>query len=1201
MRFASRWVFVLACAVVSCGGGGGEDPNDSGLNPVRGPVSFVSEPVVVAHAGKPYVYKAEAKQDGAAAGDTITYSIAKGPSGLIIDGPTGNVTWTPDASQVGKHDVSIVATANDGQTARQDYSIGVDSIVVASISPAAGTSAGSEKVVIRGAGFSAGAKVQFGGVDAPTTFVDPTTLEVVTPPHTAGTFIVDVLTGGTVADSFKPGFTYLPRVDSLDSDKIAIGAKVTARTVGADAGDPSANVLSLPSSGSTLRRFGASAASKTDAVFSTVTESGEARPTSGAARVLVHGIQSNCVALGFTDATVGARLAVTSVKAGTVADRLVLAGTGFAGLPLYDGTASFDTAAPTALYVMFAGAAKPARVVSIAADGNSAEVAIPADAATGPLKLYAPGREPSTACVVAQIPGKAAAVGVVTFTPEGGPAGTAVVIEGSGFPTDPKAATVTVESAAAKVLSSEPNRLVIEIPSGVKMGPSTLTVSVGASKVDAGVFAVTGKTVQLAGGGAPIASTGDGGPAKAASINPGFVAVDLAGNHVVTDGARIRVVNRGTAPLTAYGKTIAPGAIDSVVDVTKIADAPASQVGVVAVHPVTQDLYFAIGPRIYRAGRGDGVTTPYAGTGAIGFSGDGGSRLTATFSGITDLQFTTSGTRKGALLVVADNSAGWVRVVNMTGVAVTLWGVTVGPEFVQSIEKTGTANPMSVALDASDNLLVTRFSTVVRIATDRPTRPAMPDASYVPFVVVAGDTSVEVPGSGCPATSIGLGTNNGIAYDLERGSYFLGSRNGLVRRVAKNSGGTDCVEFVAGRWRTGATIADIGYAGDGGAALSASIGLFARPFVDRDGSLLIAGDGRVRRVTFGTDAARTPGTIETVIGTGPILVAKGALGTTIPSIEALAGVVVDEARDRYIYAANGTIVGHSRKTNTVEVIAGTGIRGNFSEGMLAISTSIGVPRGMGIRGGELLLLETVLPRISATDLTTGKFRIITGDGRAATPAERIASGPLSSARVSFGTGAAKMAVAPSGVVFFADEERVRVMNPGSAPVTVFGTSVPGESVALVDGGFGSGVSGLALDKAGNLWVTTLDDKLIVKRNTGSFPADVVVAAGSEPAGYPVPTTLEKLKLNDPTDIAVTPAGDLVIANALGGSLTFIAADATGAVTAKSRTAAVLGNGVVGVTSFTANPVALRGTPTAVALDGNRILVISDVRLFALDP
>lgn len=1201
MRVLRRWLVILPLVSLgACGGDAGDQPpDDAGTDVQRGPVVFVSEPIVVAHARKPYIYRAEARQDGAQSGDSITYSLAKGPTGLAVDAASGNVTWTPDASQVGKHDVSILATASDGQTGRQDYSIGVDAIVIASISPAAGGAAGAETVMLRGGGFTASAKVQFGGVEATTKFIDETTIEVTTPPHTGGTYTVDVLTGGSVAESFRPGYTYLPRVDSLDAVKIAVGANLAARAVGIDSMNAGANVLSLPSSGFSMRRLAATSATSSEARFSTVTESGEARPTTGVARLLVHGIASNCLVIGVTDATSPARLSVTAIKAGSGSGRLALSGAGFAGLPLYDGSASFDTAAPTALYVMFAGAAKPARVESISTDGSSVEVSVPADAASGPVWLYAPGRIPSPACVAAEITGRSPALGVVAFTPEGGPAGSAVVIDGSGFPTDAKAVTVALDGTPAKVLSAQPSRLVIEVPTGVKLGPRTLSVAAGAAKVDGGSFAVTGKTTQLAGGGMPPPSTGDGGSAKTAGINPGFLATDLAGNYLVTDGTRIRMVNAGTVSLTAYGKTIAPGNIDSVVDISKLD--PVAQIGVVAVHPITQDLYFTAGTRIYRATRDGGTTSPYAGTGAVGFSGDGGSRLTATFSGITDLQFTTAGTRKGALLVIADNSSGWVRVVNTTGSPITLWGVTIGPELVQGLERTGGANPMSVALDAADNLLVTRFSTVVRIATDRATRPPMPDASYVPFVVAAGDTSVEVPGTGCPATAIGLGTNNGIAYDLARASYFLGSRNGLVRRIAKGTAGADCVEFVAGRWRTGATIADIGYAGDGGPALSASIGLFARPFVDRDGNLLIVGDGRVRKVTFGSDAARTPGNIETVIGTGPSLVAKGALGTTIPSIEALAGVTVDEAGDRYLYAAAGTIIGHNRKTNAVEVIAGTGIRGNFSEGMLAAKTSIGVPRGMGIRGGELLLLEAVLPRISATELSIGTFRVVTGDGRAATPAERIASGPLSSARVSFGTGAAKMAVAPSGVVFFADEERVRVMNPGTSAVSVFGASVPAASVALVDGAFGSGVSGLVLDKAGNLWVTTLDDKLVVKRNAGSFANEVVISPGAEPAGYPAATTLEYLKLNDPTDVAITPAGDLLIVSSVSAAVTFVEADSTGAITAKSRTAPIAGNGVAGFTAFASNPLAMRGTPTAVAIDGNRLLAIFDVRLVAFDP
>ncbi|MBI2389033.1 MAG: IPT/TIG domain-containing protein [Deltaproteobacteria bacterium] len=1208
MRRSSRFLvgFLVLGLAVGCGGGveeptPAEDAGADSTPPKRGPVVFVSEPVVGARVGVAYRYEAKARQEGAPAGETPSFAVEKGPAGLVIEPASGVVTWTPKATDAGKQSVVLTATATDGQSARQEYTIGVDVPVGSGVMPAAGSSAGGEKVVIKGANFTAGMAVRFAGVNATTTFVDDGTLEAVTPAHVAGTTVVELVSAGEVADTLRPGFTFVPRIESLEASTVSVGGTVSLTAVGFDPTDLTADVLSLASRSTTARRMPAAGAADGKLSFSTSIAGGEARPTTGPATLLVNGVRSNCVALKVSDATAPAALSVTGVKAAS-GGGLTLEGSGFGGLTPYDGVAGFDLAAPSALYVMFAGAGRPAKVNSISTDGSSIDVTPPTDAVTGPVRLFAPGRLPATGCVIAEFTGTTAALGVTGFTPDGGTAGSAVVISGSGFPPDSTAVTVTIGGTAAKILSAEPTRLVVAVPASVAIGPREILVGVGGKTVSAGALAVTGRTTVLAGGAAAPAPTGDGGSALAARVNPGFLAVDESGNYLVSDGRTVRLVNGGTAATSAYGKTVAPGVIQTVVDMSKIAGAPRSPVGALAIHPATQDLYFTVGSRVFRALRTDGTVSPFAGSGADGFSGDGGPRLGASFSAsLTDLRFTAAASRKGALLVIADNGNGWVRVINTTSTAITLWGVTVGADQVAGVEKTGTANPMGATLDSQDNLFVTRFGSVLRIGTDRPTRPTGSDPTYVPFTVVAGATGVETLGVGCPATSIGLGTNNGIAYDTARDSYYLGSRNGLVRRVRKATSGTeDCIDIVAGKRAPGAAVADIGYSGDGGSALSASIGLFARPFVDRDGSVLLVGDGRVRKVVFATDSARTPGDIKTIIGSGPNVVPDGSPGKDLTSIDALAGVVVDATRARYLYASAGRIFGHSRSDNTVVGVAGTGIRGNFSEGAVATKTSIGVPRGMALAGAEVLLLEAVLPRISATDLGTGTFRVVTGDGLAATPAERIATAPLASARVSFGTGAAKVVVASSGAVFFTDEERVRVLNPTTAPITVFGRTVAPNTVDLVDGAFGSGLAGIALDKLGNLWVSSLGDRLVVKRSSDSV-VEVMVAAEPEPTGFPLAGTLETIRLNDPTDLAFTSAGDLMIATSGGRALVVVEADSMGRIGPKSRAAAILGNGAPGTVDSGLPGTAASGAPAGVAMDGKRVLAIVEGQLVAVDP
>lgn len=92
--------------------------------------------------------------------------------------------------------------------------------------PAAGAAGGGYAVTLKGAGFSAGALVTFGGVAATGVVVqDAATITVTAPPHTPGAVEVTVSNGGTAA-SRAGGFTYLPAAPVLQPIGVA-GNQVT--------------------------------------------------------------------------------------------------------------------------------------------------------------------------------------------------------------------------------------------------------------------------------------------------------------------------------------------------------------------------------------------------------------------------------------------------------------------------------------------------------------------------------------------------------------------------------------------------------------------------------------------------------------------------------------------------------------------------------------------------------------------------------------------------------------------------------------------------------------------------------------------------------------------------------------------------------------------------------------------------------------
>jgi hypothetical protein len=82
------------------------------------PPRFGSTPVSAGMAGLQYSYDANASDPD---GDTIVYSLAKGPEGMAIDNATGMMTWTP--ARAGSFPVTIKASDGKGLEASQDFTV----------------------------------------------------------------------------------------------------------------------------------------------------------------------------------------------------------------------------------------------------------------------------------------------------------------------------------------------------------------------------------------------------------------------------------------------------------------------------------------------------------------------------------------------------------------------------------------------------------------------------------------------------------------------------------------------------------------------------------------------------------------------------------------------------------------------------------------------------------------------------------------------------------------------------------------------------------------------------------------------------------------------------------------------------------------------------------------------------------------------
>ena len=394
-----------------------------------------------------------------------------------------------------------------------------------------------------------------------------------------------------------------------------------------------------------------------------------------------------------------------------------------------------------------------------------------------------------------------------------------------------------------------------------------------------------GHIYTIAGNGRKDRPIGDGGPATSAALPaPIAVAVDAAGDVLIADGGRVRIVAASTG--TFYRQPMITGDIYTIAGNgafgfsgdgglathAQIGLTPSSGIAVDAAgnlviadtdHSRIRVMAASSGTFYGRTMTAHDIYT-VAGTGTPGSRGDGGPAVMARLRNPSGVAVDAAGN-----LLIADERNDRVRVVaEKTG---TFYGQAMTAGDIYTVAGGGTGGdggpatsaqlnvPTAVGIDATGNLLIADYYDqqirVVAVSTGTFYGQAMTAGDIYTVAGKAGNGLGGFSGDGGPATSAMLNGPVGVTVDAEGNLLIADQRNNRIRVVAERNGTFYGRPMTAGDIYTvagnGGGGASGGFSGDGGPAVKAELSLPSEAVVNAAGNLLIAdtNNARIRKVT----------------------------------------------------------------------------------------------------------------------------------------------------------------------------------------------------------------------------------------------------------------------------------------------------------------------------------------------------------------
>ena len=569
-----------------------------------------------------------------------------------------------------------------------------------------------------------------------------------------------------------------------------------------------------------------------------------------------------------------------------------------------------------------------------------------------------------------------------------------VYIAGSGLVRRIDAVTTTITTVAGGgTLANDPGDGVPAVgayigASGIALdGLGNLYIADFSHSAVRRVDAATGVITTVAGGGSPPDGLGDGGLATNAELDgPDEIQLDDANNLFISVPQRVRRVDAVTGIITTIAGDGTSG------DTGDGGPATAAQLGNPSSVDIDSDGNVFISDsywhRVRRVDAADGIITTVAGTGSMGFAGDGGDATDAQLAFPREVIVSSDGD-----LYIADALNFRVRRVSAdSGLIDTVAGGALGSSG-DGIPARGAAlpNPHGLSIDVSNLYVPTWRGFVKRI-----------DLTTGIITDIVGDGITEYSGDGGLAVEARLDEPWGTAVDSQGNLYVADANAHVIRRV---DNATKIITTLAG---TGAR----GSSGDDGPAVAATLDTPLDVAVDSAGNVYIAdgGNTRIRRVDIAT------GIITNVAGDGSYGYA-GDGGLAIDAqLNSPGAVAVDPDGDVLIADfENNAVRRVDAATGIITTIAGTGTAGFSGDGGDAAAAEMTFPCSVTSDADGNVYVGTLNRRVRRIDHTSGIITTVIGDGTAGFSGD---GGQATGAQL---RGPCGLAVDEAGNVYVADD------------------------------------------------------------------------------------------------------------------------------------------------------------------------------------